>query len=60
MCIRDRCDWGKNAKGGTLYTNLKGDDFIGFISMGKVTGVNNLSVIGHEYGHCLLYTSRCV
>ena len=51
--FNDRFDWGKNAKGGTLYTNLKGDDFIGFISMGKVTGVNNLSVIGHEYGHVI-------
>lgn len=51
--FNDGFDWGKNACGGTLNKNLKGDDYIGFISMGKVTGVDNLGVIGHEYGHVI-------
>lgn len=51
--FNDGFDWGKNARGGTLNKNLKGDDYIGFISMGKVTGVDNLGVIGHEYGHVI-------
>ena len=51
--FNDGQDNGKNAYGGTWSHSLKGNDYIGYISMGKVTGVDNINVIGHEYGHVI-------
>lgn len=43
---------GKNALGG-LYTNHQAKKNIPLLSMGKITGVDDIDVIGHEYGHVL-------
>lgn len=53
--FNDGYSWGKNARGGSADTSKKGDDYIGILSMGKVTGVDNVKVMGHEYGHVISY-----
>lgn len=46
---------GKNAYGGT-WGEIDGKP-VGVISMGSVTGVDDIDVIGHEYGHAISYVT---
>lgn len=50
LYIDDGYDYGKNAVGGL---NAQGG---GVISVGSVTGVDDLDVVAHEYGHVISHT----
>lgn len=50
---KDGFEGGKNAKGGILG-DIDGEP-VGYISMGKVTGVDDIDVIGHEYAHVVSF-----
>lgn len=52
LYLNDGYDGGKNSLGG-LYTNDLEKENKALISTGKVTGVDDIDVIGHEYGHVI-------
>ncbi len=49
LCYNDGYYFGRNARGG-LYNGF------GFVSVGYVTGVDNIDAIAHEYGHVMSNT----
>lgn len=56
LSFNDGYDNGSNALGGRYGYGYDGA-YIGMISTGTVTGVEDLDVLGHEYGHVI---SRCI
>lgn len=50
--FNDGLDGGKNASGGRLY-NIDTGENRGFIAIGEITGIDDIKVMSHEYGHVI-------
>lgn len=51
--FNDGYQWGQNAIGGVMGTLSSTGETLGIVSMGKITGIDDIDVMAHEYTHAI-------